>query len=818
MRRQRVRVVRRAVCGLIASILTVGLPGCGLLAQSVRVLVVDRASDTPLVGAIASLVLADGSRPAAALTDEQGRATLHATLGARVRIRAERIGYAADSSALLVVEADPLAVRLALVARPLTLEKVDVRARRSCRLDSATGPAAARLWAEVRKALDATVLSAPQGLPIQVLRYTRTLDQALRVVAETTSSHGIPGGMPFATASPEELSRLGFAHDVDGTLTFFAPDAGLLLSDRFTQDHCFAVKELAGTDALIGLAFEPAPGRTVSDVSGVLWVEQPSAELRWLDYTYTHLPMRNEAGRAGGRLEFVALPNGQWIVGQWYIRLPRLGRVGAARVGALTVPARDSLLGYREEGGWAALAAGREAPADLPALTGVAFDSLRGVPMSSAHLSLARGVAEAVTDSVGRYRLRSVLAGRYILATDDPRLVRFGTHGAQQEVVLSRGSESVANWTVSSAATLRARYCGAEAGRGERPQLIIGYVVDSLTHAPVPGARTLLSWRRLAVQAATEMVSASVSDSTIETESDEAGIVTFCRPPRVDLVRLHAELGGAIGDRTVAADDTTSAVEVELALSAAAAKATTLRGRVVVRQDSTMRPAVAAEVLLPGMSRAARPAPDGAFAFAMLPWGTYTVVVRAVGYRPVLARVTLPQPADAVREFVLTPNVTELPGVVVTGTAVAAKMRGFEERRAMNAGGHFITRAQLAAREHSRLSDILRSVPGVKLVRRPDNTVFLESTRSAFASTLDRQSTEALPDGSYGLNRCYFQIYLDGAVIFQPGGLVKPPNIDDFAPNGVEAIELYPGPANTPIQFGGTGAACGTIVLWTRAP
>ncbi len=317
-----------------------------------------------------------------------------------------------------------------------------------------------------------------------------------------------------------------------------------------------------------------------------------------------------------------------------------------------------------------------------------------------------------------------------------------------------------------------------------------------------------MSWRRLAVQASERLVSAAVGDSTVETESDEAGIVTFCRPPRQDVVRLRAELGGARVERSVPADDTASVVEVRLALSTASAGSTTLRGRVLIKTDSATRPAAAAEVLLPGLSKSARTAVDGAFAFAMLSRGTYTVLVRDVGYRPVLARVAVPMPADSVREFVLTPIAPELPGVAITATAVSSKMRGFEERRLTNAGGRFITRAELAKHEEWPLSDLLRSVPGVRLARQPDNTVLLESTRSAIAALIPGKDT---------LAHCYYQVYLDGTVIFQPGrGL--PPNIDDFAPNGIEAIEIYAGPASTPMRFGGIGAACGTIVLWTRAP
>ena len=43
--------------------------------------------------------------------------------------------------------------------------------------------------------------------------------------------------------------------------------------------------------------------------------------------------------------------------------------------------------------------------------------------------------------------------------------------------------------------------------------------------------------------------------------------------------------------------------------------------------------------------------------------------------------------------------------------------------------------------------------------------------------------------------------------------------VDDFPATDVEAMELYFGPATTPVQFSqGAIVACGTVVIWTRIP
>ena len=40
--------------------------------------------------------------------------------------------------------------------------------------------------------------------------------------------------------------------------------------------------------------------------------------------------------------------------------------------------------------------------------------------------------------------------------------------------------------------------------------------------------------------------------------------------------------------------------------------------------------------------------------------------------------------------------------------------------------------------------------------------------------------------------------------------------LGDLRASDVAAMEVYPGGASVPIRFGGTGASCGAIVLWTH--
>jgi hypothetical protein len=302
----------------------------------------------------------------------------------------------------------------------------------------------------------------------------------------------------------------------------------------------------------------------------------------------------------------------------------------------------------------------------------------------------------------------------------------------------------------------------------------------------------------------------ATSDSSVETESDPSGFVALCLPGDQETFLVRAEYQGRHAELSFAEPDTGHLIEKVLALGGSSSPATVqLRGRVVHRSGSESRPVSAAEVLVPALGRSARTAFDGSFSVGGLGSGSQVVIVRSIGFEPLLARLTLRAGSDSVIEFALRPLAAELAGVLVTAhPAGRGVLRAFEERRATHAGGTFVTRDDLAKREHSLLSDVLRSVRGTRLLRRPDGSTLLASPRGPFSPTI---------------KDCYYQLYLDGQRIYAPGtrgpdGGVTPPDINDFAVSAIEAIEVYTGPATTPAQFSGLGAACGTVVLWTRVP
>ena len=234
-------------------------------------------------------------------------------------------------------------------------------------------------------------------------------------------------------------------------------------------------------------------------------------------------------------------------------------------------------------------------------------------------------------------------------------------------------------------------------------------------------------------------------------------------------------------------------------------------GRVVA--DSGGAPVAGAEVAVVAVGRSARSDALGRFRLGDLPAGAHTVVVRRIGFRQMELPVELGAGDSLEVDVALSATVQTLTPVAVEGEENRGRIPAFEERRGRGFGA-FITRDELARRESSTLTDVIRTkAPGVKFIPLLNGGTTVANGR--FAGNID----PTLP------SECYMSIYLDGVRIYAPGQETpdnhpldrgKGPNLDRLAVNGIEAIEIYRGPAEMPPEFLGSNSACGAIVIWTR--
>jgi hypothetical protein len=237
----------------------------------------------------------------------------------------------------------------------------------------------------------------------------------------------------------------------------------------------------------------------------------------------------------------------------------------------------------------------------------------------------------------------------------------------------------------------------------------------------------------------------------------------------------------------------------------------TLTGLVLTDPDE--RPIAGAEIIFTNLARAARSDSAGRFRIVGIPVGAQAVLVRMAGYQPWIGSVTFEQNRTVEADFLLKAVATALPVVEVSAGAnrYATKLTEFDERRK---GGHgrFITADEIEKHADRQLSDLLIArIPGIRLVGYAED--------------------RAVSTTHNGRVECLVQVVLDGNIIYN-GNQGQPPfKVNSLSTADVIGIEFYT-TGSTPARYtmtgggsrgapgakGGTfgGAACGTLILWTK--
>ncbi len=323
-------------------------------AQSVRGQLTDSVSRAPLPGAFLTLVDDHGVERARTITTGAGEFLLTAPAAGVYRLRSKRIGFRPYVSAALTLRAgETISFSAAIDPIPVALSRVVVEGERQCDIEA--GASVAAVWDEIREALAAVSwTSRDPGYWYSIRRFQRATSPGGRPRgADSTWPDEGYRRIPIQSAPAEQLERQGFVVvDEQQGWTYWGPDADALISGPFLRTHCFETKSGRGdTEGLIGLAFAPARGRTLPDITGTLWIDRNTAMLHHLDFAYTRLPQELVAPRAGGRIEFLRVPSGAWIVRDWVIRMP----VAQMKQKLMGMGTQLEVVSFRETGGNAAL-------------------------------------------------------------------------------------------------------------------------------------------------------------------------------------------------------------------------------------------------------------------------------------------------------------------------------------------------------------------------------------------------------------------------------------------------------------------------------
>jgi hypothetical protein len=359
-----------------------------------------------------------------------------------------------------------------------------------------------------------------------------------RITSETSQRLSSSGRSVWRSRDASELTRVGYREERGDGIHFFAPDAALLLSDEFQDTHCFGVQRGEGpTAGLVGLTFQPSRRRGVTDVSGVLWLDAATAELRHLDFRFTGLPREEDHEGVGGRVEFARLAGGAWIVRRWRLRMPQM--VAKAWNTTAWRGSNVVLKALRETGGYVqevSTGAGeRVFAAESGTLEGVVVDAVTEIPLADARVALVGTDRRATTDSRGRFRIAELGEGRYSVTFTHPRTDSLRYRVPATDVAVWTGAAASVRLLSPSLATVIAAGCAGDslaAGAG----VLAGAVRNRGSRVPIPDAAVTVWWNGPAGAVRGEV------------RSDSEGNYRFCAAPVGVPITARASLHGEQGD------------------------------------------------------------------------------------------------------------------------------------------------------------------------------------------------------------------------------------------------------------------------------
>jgi hypothetical protein len=228
------------------------------------------------------------------------------------------------------------------------------------------------------------------------------------------------------------------------------------------------------------------------------------------------------------------------------------------------------------------------------------------------------------------------------------------------------------------------------------------------------------------------------------------------------------------------------------ALAAPQAAAQVVHGRVLDAGSGAPVPATAVWLRESTMDDVGpvRTDSSGAFTLRAPRGGSFRLAAGRVGYREAESPPFVLEEGDSLevvfrisaRSVLLNPV-----EVVVSARRRPGWLEAFY-RRAERGSGWYVTRAEIERRHPLRTSDLLRMTPGIQLV---------PAGGAGYAVR--------------GRGGCAPAVYLDGVRLAGGAG-----SIDVWThPEDLEGIEVYHG-ATVPVEYSGTGAGCGVVLLWTR--
>ena len=452
-------------------------------------------------------------------------------------------------------------------------------------------------------------------------------------------------------------------------------------------------------------------------------------------------------------------------------------------------------------------AAAQPAPPPPPTtgyLQGVVMDSLHGEPLTGALIQVEGSGRMTISDSLGRVLVDSIRPGSYRVIVDHPMIDTLGIILTTPPLQIAVNEVTRTVISVPTGEYLANLFCPA-ARRALGPGALVGRVREPDSDSAAVGARVSLVWYDpdppgLPPQLRPTKKPPRVREATVGAD----GSYRLCGLPEKYDGKLQAQRkdGGATAEVPVTQEDgllalrSMSVAALPRIASGDSAKAPPRKGSARVFGRVTNKngaPVAGARVSLMGTSAATLTKANGDFVLDSLPAGTQALVVRQIGYTPTEVPVDLSSHSPSRVAVKLGAFVPELSAVEVTAQREEGLQKvGFLDRKRHSAGGYFLGPEQLEKRNATKFTDILRTVPGIR-VSEQNGQAMLSSSRNAQGSGC-------------------VTIFVDGAAWQQ----LEPGDLDTFVlPHEVAAVEVYNG-TSVPAEFTQAGQSCTAVVVWSK--
>jgi len=427
-------------------------------------------------------------------------------------------------------------------------------------------------------------------------------------------------------------------------------------------------------------------------------------------------------------------------------------------------------------------------------ISGVVIDSLNGGYLAGAEVIVQGAKASLRTDANGRFKLDSLPPGEYQVGVFHPLLDTLGLSLATAPFHLGADSSSVIALAVPSASTIIARACPTRGFRAQGTSAVIGRVTDPETLQPVSGADVSIAWTQIEVS---KEVGVRRTPRLIRDSTKADGSFRICGLPNSMQASLQARKGKSMTSEVpIKLGDQESELFARILLLSSVDSGTktgnaVVSGRVVLEGAESN---AGSRVEVVGTDIVALTNERGEFTLRNLPSGSQVLLARHLGFGAETVPVDLSSREPKQVTMKLPKFVAVIDPVVVTAKRQASLDKvGFSQRK--KAGqGFYLGPDQIQAMHPNMLTDILRSVPSLKVSYGP-------------------QGEEVSSSRGVGLSGAgCVQYYVDD----MPWTSAMPGDINNFV-NGSEVVgvEVYNGPG-TPPQYARALQDCTTIVIWTK--